>query len=104
MRSGGYVAVRRDRYWRGGGTARALGAVLRDLAKTHQVIVVTHLPQVAVCGDTHYLVTKSDDALPQTCLTLVSGESRTAEIARMLAGEVNETSLAHAAELLSEQE
>lgn len=88
----------------GGGTARALGAVLRDLAKTHQVIVVTHLPQVAVCGDTHYLVTKSDDALPQTCLTLVSGESRTAEIARMLAGEVNETSLAHAAELLSEQE
>lgn len=88
----------------GGGTARALGAVLRDLAKTHQVIVVTHLSQVAVCGDTHYLVTKSDDALPQTCLTLVSGESRTAEIARMLAGEVNETSLAHAAELLSEQE
>lgn len=88
----------------GGGTARALGAVLRDLAKTHQVIVVTHLPQVAVCGDTHYLVTKSDDALPQTCLTLVSGESRTAEIARMLAGEINETSLAHAAELLSEQE
>lgn len=88
----------------GGGTARALGAVLRDLSKTHQVIVVTHLPQVAVCGDTHYLVTKSDDALPQTCLTLVSGESRTAEIARMLAGEVNETSLAHAAELLSEQE
>ena len=88
----------------GGSTARALGAVLRDLAKTHQVIAVTHLPQVAVCGDTHYLVTKSDDALPQTCLTLVSGESRTAEIARMLAGEVNETSLAHAAELLSEQE
>ena len=88
----------------GGSTARALGAVLRDLAKTHQVIAVTHLPQVAVCGDTHYLVTKSDDALPQTGLTLVSGESRTAEIARMLAGEVNETSLAHAAELLSEQE
>ena len=88
----------------GGSTARALGAVLRDLAKTHQVIVVTHLPQVAVCGDTHYLVTKSDDALPQTCLTSVSGESRTAEIARMLAGEVSETSLAHAAELLSEQE
>ena len=71
----------------GGSTARALGAVLRDLAKTHQVIVVTHLPQVAVCGDTP-----------------VSGESRTAEIARMLAGEVSETSLAHAAELLSEQE
>lgn len=88
----------------GGSTARALGAVLRDLAKTHQVIVVTHLPQVAVCGDTHYLVTKSGDALPQTCLTSVSGESRTAEIARMLAGEVSETSLAHAAELLSEQE
>lgn len=87
----------------GGSTARALGAVLQDLAKTHQVIVVTHLPQVAVCGNAHYLVTKSEDALPQTSLTPITGEARVAEIARMLAGEVSETSLAHAAELLGEK-
>ena len=87
----------------GGSTARALGAVLRDLAKTHQVIVVTHLPQVAVCGDAHYKVSKSDDALPETSLAPISGEARAAEIARMLAGEVTKTSLAHAAELLSER-
>lgn len=87
----------------GGSTARALGAVLQDLAKTHQVIVVTHLPQVAVCGNAHYLVTKSEDALPQTSLTPIAGEARVAEIARMLAGEVSETSLAHAAELLGEK-
>lgn len=87
----------------GGSTARALGAVLQDLARTHQVIVVTHLPQVAVCGDAHYKVSKSDDALPQTSLTPIAGEARVAEIARMLAGEVTDTSLAHAAELLGEQ-
>lgn len=87
----------------GGSTARALGAVLRDLAKTHQVIVVTHLPQVAVCGNAHYKVSKSDDALPETSLASITGEARVAEIARMLAGEVTETSLAHAAELLGEQ-
>lgn len=87
----------------GGSTARALGAVLQDLAKTHQVIVVTHLPQVAVCGNAHYLVTKSEDALPQTSLTPITGKARVAEIARMLAGEVSETSLAHAAELLGEK-
>ena len=87
----------------GGSTARALGAVLKDLSKTHQVIVVTHLPQVAVCGDAHYLVTKSDDSLPQTSLNPIQGEARVAEIARMLAGEVSETSLAHAAELLGEK-
>ena len=87
----------------GGSTARALGAVLRDLAKTHQVIVVTHLPQVAVCGDAHYKVSKSDDALPETSLMPIEGEARVAEIARMLAGEVTETSLAHAAELLGER-
>lgn len=87
----------------GGSTARALGAVLKDLSKTHQVIVVTHLPQVAVCGDAHYLVTKSDDSLPQTSLNPIQGEARVEEIARMLAGEVSETSLAHAAELLGEK-
>lgn len=87
----------------GGQTALALGAVLQDLAKTHQVIVVTHLPQVAVRGAAHYLVTKTNDALPETHLQPLTGQARVEEIARMLAGEVNETSCAHARELLAEQ-
>ena len=43
----------------GGSTARALAGVLADLAATHQVIVVTHLAQVAVMADKHYVVSKS---------------------------------------------
>ncbi len=85
----------------GGQTARALGAVLEDLARTHQVIVVTHLPQIAVLGEAHYLVSKDESELPETHLHRIEGAEREREIARMLAGEVNETSLAHARELLS---
>ncbi len=88
----------------GGETARALGAVLEDLARTHQVIVVTHLPQVAVCGSAHYLVTKTEGALPETTLQPIAGEERTREVARMLSGEVSSTALAHAAELLAEHQ
>ncbi len=88
----------------GGETARALGAVLEDLACTHQVIVVTHLPQVAVCGSAHYLVTKTEGDLPETALKPLAGEERTREIARMLSGDTGEASLAHAAELLAEHQ
>ena len=87
----------------GGSTARSLADVLRDLSATHQVIVVTHLPQVAVCGDVHYLVTKSESAMPETYLTLLSEDERVKEIARMLSGEANEVALTHARELLEER-
>ena len=88
----------------GGATAVALAKVLARLAKSHQVIVVTHLAQVAVMAERHYLVSKSaagEDALPETSLTKISGEERVAEIARMLSGSATEASLAHARELLS---
>lgn len=88
----------------GGTTALALGEVLADLARTHQVIVVTHLPQVAVRGDAHYLVTKSSGDAPETTLAPVTGEARVREIARMLSGEVSDTSCAHARELLDQAE
>ncbi len=88
----------------GGETARALGAVLEDLARTHQVIVVTHLPQVAVCGSAHYLVTKTEGDLPETTLQPLAGEGRTREIARMLSGDASDASLAHAAQLLAEHQ
>ena len=88
----------------GGSTARSLAAVLKDLAKTHQVIVVTHLAQVAVMGERHYLVSKAADAdgRPETTLSEIEGEARVAEIARMLSGDTSEISLTHARELLVE--
>ena len=88
----------------GGATAVALAEVLAQLAKTHQVIVVTHLPQVAVMASKQYVVSKTEEhnALPVTSLTEVSGTQREEEIARMLSGSITEASLAHAHELLSE--
>ena len=82
----------------GGATAVALADVIADLAKTHQVIVVTHLPQVAVRGDAHYVVHREG---AETDIASVAGEAREREIARMLAGSITETSLAHARELLA---
>ena len=87
----------------GGSTAVALADVLADLARTHQVIVVTHLAQVAVRGQAHYVVRKAagdENALPETDLRQLSIDERPAEIARMLSGDATETSLAHARELL----
>lgn len=85
----------------GGATAVALAGVLAELARTHQVIVVTHLAQVAVAADEHYLVSKSAGDVPETTLTPISGEDRVREVARMLSGDTGEASLAHARELLS---
>ena len=87
----------------GGSTANALADVLADLAKTHQVIVVTHLAQVAVRGQAHYVVRKieGDDGMPETDLRKLANDERPAEIARMLSGDATETSLAHAREMLA---
>ena len=86
----------------GGSVANALAEVLADLAKTHQVIVVTHLAQVAVHGETHYVVGKTvgADGKPETKLSLLDESSRPAEIARMLSGDATAASLAHAREML----
>ena len=89
----------------GGATARALASVLADLAMTHQVIVVTHLAQVAVQGSVHYVVRKreaADGGVPETVLSQVSGEDRVKEIARMLSGDATDVSLEHARQMLSE--
>jgi DNA repair protein RecN (Recombination protein N) len=87
----------------GGATAVALAQVLRDLGRTHQDIVVTHLAQVAVMADRHYLVHKVTLAAgepPETKIDEVTGEARVAEVARMLSGDTGEASLAHAREML----
>ena len=77
--------------------------MLADLAQTHQVIVVTHLPQVAVYGSVHCVVTKQGDEHPETNLCILDEDHRVEEIARMLSGEINAVSLAHAHELLEER-
>lgn len=85
----------------GGSTANALADVLADLARTHQVIVVTHLAQVAVRAEAHYVVRKRDeDGAPETELRRLTDEERPREIARMLSGDATEASLAHAREML----
>lgn len=85
----------------GGATAVALADVLADLAKTRQVIVVTHLAQVAVRAQCHYLVSKTDGDVPVTHLAELEGEHRVQEIARMLSGDSSEAALAHAREMLA---
>ena len=86
----------------GGATAIALADVLADLAKTRQVLVVTHLPQVAVRAQRHYVVAKSGESHPETTIAPVEGAARVDEIARMLAGDESEAAQLHAAELLAQ--
>jgi DNA repair protein RecN (Recombination protein N) len=87
----------------GGKAAIEVGRRLHELSKHAQVIVVTHLPQVAAWADSHFVVTKNNDGLvSQSDVQKVEGESRVQEIARMLAG-LDESSSAreHATELLA---
>ncbi len=88
----------------GGSVANALAEVVADLARTHQVIVVTHLAQVAVHAQRHYVVSKVEgpDGV-STVIGEISGEDRVAEIARMLSGNSTEASIAHAREMLKLQ-
>ncbi len=86
----------------GGSAARALADVLADLARTHQVIVITHLAQVAVLGDVHYVVRKTAGDVPETTAEALNGQARVAEVARMLSGDTGGVSRAHAAQMLEE--
>lgn len=85
----------------GGSTALEIGRCLSRLARIHQVLVVTHLPQVAAFADHHLTVTK-DNSGPsaETTVADLDDEARIAELARMLAGMGDtETGKAHAKEL-----
>ncbi|ARD41554.1 DNA repair protein RecN [Actinomyces gaoshouyii] len=102
----------------GGKAAREIGRRLARLARGHQVIVVTHLAQVAAWADTHLVVHKEtpagggapdgadhpgDARITRTRVTRVSGGERERELARMLSGhDDSEAALRHAAELLAE--
>ncbi|MCB1100421.1 MAG: DNA repair protein RecN [Verrucomicrobiae bacterium] len=84
----------------GGEIAEAVGAKMASLGKSHQVISITHLPQVAALASCHYLVTKVFDAKrTRSTLEEVAGASRVAEIARMLGGKKT-SAMTHARNLL----
>lgn len=86
----------------GGAAAVEVGRRLAQLARSAQVLVVTHLPQVAAYADRHVLVEKSDDgSITSSGLSVLDDEARERELSRMLAGLADsETALAHARELL----
>ncbi|WP_062464858.1 DNA repair protein RecN [Demequina soli] len=86
----------------GGKAAIAVGRRLAELARTHQVLVVTHLAQVAAHADRHVVVAKSTDgSITRSQVHEVAGEDRVEELARLLSGhEGSKTALAHARELL----
>ena len=86
----------------GGKAAVEVGRRLATLARTAQVVVVTHLPQVAAFADRHVVVAKSSDGTVTTSgLTVLAEGDRVRELSRMLAGmEDSDTALAHARELL----
>jgi len=87
----------------GGRTALAVGHRLAQLAQRHQVLVVTHLAQVAAFADAHLTVGKHiADGRTTTTVRPVAGEERVAEVARMLSGSDTEAGLAHARELIAE--
>ena len=87
----------------GGKAAIEVGKRLHALSQNAQVIVVTHLPQVAAWADTHFLVSKSSDGtIVASGVTRLSDSARVEEIARMLAGlEGSSSAREHAAELLA---
>src|ERR671913_166038 len=87
----------------GGRTAAAVGRRLAQLARRHQVLVVTHLPQIAAHADRHFTVEKrSSDGATSTDVQLLDDAGRVGELSRMLAGmEGSGLAQAHAEELLA---
>jgi DNA repair protein RecN (Recombination protein N) len=89
----------------GGEIGGAVGRKLAKLAESHQLICITHLPQVAVCGTTHLAVSKKvEEGRTYTEVQLLDTETRPDEIARMLGGkESTSSTLQHAREMLEQQ-
>lgn len=87
----------------GGAAALDVGARLAALARHAQVVVVTHLPQVAAYADRHLVVRKASDGhITSSGVHALDGEERLRELARMMAGVDTGTALDHARELVEE--
>jgi len=87
----------------GGRTAQVVGEKLSKVAMNHQVICVTHSPQIASMGDVHYLIKKLvKDGRTYTVVTELNEEERINELSRMLGGvEITENTQIHAREMLN---
>lgn len=90
----------------GGAVAESVGHQLRTLGKSHQVLCVTHLPQVAALGHQHFQVSKIiDKKITYTKIIKLGNQARQEEIARMLGGvEITKQTRAHAEEMISRAE
>jgi DNA repair protein RecN (Recombination protein N) len=88
----------------GGSTADRVGQRLKNLARRHQVVCITHLPQIACYGDYHYVVRKSSrKGRTTTAMQELSGKERLEEIARMLGGaKISAKTRAYAREMLEQ--
>jgi DNA repair protein RecN (Recombination protein N) len=88
----------------GGGTAEVVGRKLSGLARYHQIICITHLPQIARFADHHFRITKRVvDARTCTEIAALNRREQIEEIARMLGGEkITSATLAHAREMLED--
>lgn len=86
-----------------GEISNKMGDIMQQMSKTMQVFSITHLPQVAAKGHSHYKVYKEDvDNVTQTNLVKLNEEDRVVEIAQMLGGlEMSSSAIAHAKELLN---
>jgi DNA repair protein RecN (Recombination protein N) len=86
----------------GGRAAEAVGKKLKSLARSNQVLCVTHLPQIATFGDHHFVIEKNESGgRTRTSIRAVTGEERTEEVARMLSGaKLTETSRRHAEQMI----
>jgi len=89
----------------GGSVAEAVGGKLSKLACYHQIICITHLPQIAKFGDNHFRITKNvSQGRTITSINPLNEKDRIKEIARMLGGmEITKTTLDHAREMLKNQ-
>ena len=85
-----------------GVAASVVGRKMREISRTHQIICITHLPQIAAFGDHHYRIQKtSDETSTYTSVVELSDSEKSSEIARLLGGEtITETTLRSAEELL----
>lgn len=88
----------------GGETAEVVGEKLRSLAGYHQILCITHLPQIASKGTTHFLVQKEvKDKRTQTIISALAPEERVREIARLLGGKkITRRGIEHAREILAD--
>jgi DNA repair protein RecN (Recombination protein N) len=86
-----------------GEVAQRVGLLMKDLSKHHQLICITHLPQIATSGNTHFFIYKDNSkGITRTRIRKLSGEERVVEIAKMLSGDkLTDAAIANAKALIA---